>query len=470
MTHQGTGGADRPAGGAPERRAIGRSQPIVSGGAAPVAFPAHGPDPTSQQQRTESVTDPSHPLRWSWLGIGLIVIGAFTRTPGLLLIGALLILSSLVRTLWSRHGLRRLRYERHLVRDRAVLGDEVELLISAWNDKVLPLAWLEADDLVTEGLTVRERPPARSDRPGFASLRSTWTLAPWERVTTHLHAGADRRGLYRFGPVRLQVADLFGRDVAARTDELGDTLLVRPRSVPVTLLTPELAPLGERRSRFGIHQDPALFAGVRPYQATDPRRAVHWRATARVGQPVSKRFEPATSRRTLIALDVQTNEEPYWMMVYDDEILESLIVAAASMARFVLEGGGAVGLAANAWSGSMTRTAFVAPAAGQNQLPLLLDALARLSVFASSPFDVLLSDLAARLTPGTSVVVISGHDPRGAFGVERRLVASGYPVTHVAFGNGRDGWADAARAAGLAARTANLDGGWRESRTLELAG
>jgi len=408
--------------------------------------------------------------RWSWLGVALIVIGAFTATPGLLLVGALLILSSVVRTLWSRYGLRGLTYERRLVRDRVTIGEEVELLVSAWNDKLLPLAWLEADDLVSEGLLVRERPVSRSDRPGFSALRSTWTLAPFERVTTHLHVSAHRRGVYRFGPVRLQVADLFGRDVAVRSDEISDTLLVRPRSVPVQIATPELAPLGERRARFGLHPDPSLFAGVRPFQPGDPRRAVHWRATARLGQPVSKRYEPATIRRTVIALDVQTNEEPYWMMVYDEDALESLVVATASLARFVLEDGGSVGLAANAWSGTLARTAWVAPASGEGQLPAILDALARLSVFASSPFEVLLRDLTARLEPGTSVIVVSGHDPRPVLGLEARLVSSGFPVTHVALGARRTDWADAARRAGLTARMADLDRGWRDSTALELAG
>jgi len=408
-------------------------------------------------------------LPWTWLGVGLVVVGAFARTPGLLLVGALLILSSVVRNLWSRHGLRGLSYERRLLRDRATIGEEVELQVSAWNDKLLPLAWVEADDLVSEGLIVRERPTTRSDRPGFEAVRSTWTLAPYERVTTHLHVSADRRGVYRFGPVRIAVADLFGRDVAGRSDERGDILLVRPRTVPVDLRTPELAPLGERRARFGLHHDPALFAGVRPYQPGDPRRAVHWRATARLGQPVSKRFEPATSRRTVIALDVQTNEEPYWMMVYEEDLLESLIVAAGSIARFLLDDGGAVGLAANAWSGSLRRTAWVAPSSGRDQLPAILDTLARLSVFASSPFSTLLDGMPARLEPGTSLVVITGHDPVSALSVEARLTTTGTPLTHVAMGPGRADWADAVRRTGITARVAALDAGWRESSRLEMA-
>ena len=350
------------------------------------------------------------------------------------------------------------------------MGESVELRVSAWNDKPLPLAWLEADDLVTDGTIIRERTVTRSDRPGYSVLRNTWTLGPYERVTTHFHVLADKRGIYRFGPVRLQVADLFGRDVAVESTELPDALVVRPRSVPVHMASTHLAPLGETRARHGFHHDPSLFAGVRPYQAGDSRRAIHWRASARVGRPVTKRYEPATLQRTLIAVDMQTNDEPYWMMLFEEELLESLVVAAASIARFVLDEGGAVGVTANAWSGTLTRTAFVGPAAGQAQLPAILDLLARLSAFASAPFEVLLGDLPGRLESGTSVLVLSGRNPAPLLGLEARLVASGFPVTHIALGDDRAAHADLVRRAGLQARVAHLDKGWRHSDALELAG
>ncbi len=408
--------------------------------------------------------------RWGLLGAALIVTGAVAGAVGLLLVGTLLLLSSWLRTIWSRYGLSRVTYERSLVRDRALMGEEVELRISVWNAKILPLAWLEAEELVTDGTLVRERLVSHSDRPGSSMFHNTWTLRPFERVTTHLHVLADHRGVYRFGPVRLQVADLFGRDVAVESLPAPETLLVRPRSLPVHLRSPMLAPLGEQRARYGLHHDPALFAGVRPFQPGDPRRAVHWRATARLGQPVSKRFEPATLRQTLIALDVQTNEEPYWMMVYDDDLLESLVVAAASLGRLILDEGGGCGLAANAWSGSLARNAFLPPRAGQAQLPALLDLLARLSSFASTPFDVLLNDLPGRLTRGVNVVVLSCRDPRPIVALERRLEASGFPVTHVATGPRAADWADSTRAAGIEARVASLKSGWRDSRALDLAG
>ena len=184
---------------------------------------------------------------------------------------------------------------------------------------------------------------------------------------------------------------------------------------------------------------------------------------------MSKRFEPATVRETILALDIQTDDGPYWMMIYDDELLESLLVAAASMSRYVVEEGGACGLVANGWSGSMRRTAFVRARSGQPQLGAVLDVLARLSVFASSPFELLLRELPTRLEPGTAVIVLSVRNPRPVLALEHRLEASGFPVTHVAYGPNATAWADLARRAGLTARTARLDGGWRNSQRLDLA-
>ncbi|HVA85163.1 MAG TPA: DUF58 domain-containing protein, partial [Candidatus Saccharimonadales bacterium] len=225
--------------------------------------------------------------RWAWLGLSMLVVGAIASAPGLLLVGGMSLLTAALTTVWSRHGLRHVSYARRLHHDRAVWGDDVPLDIVVRNGKLLPLAWLRAEDFVSDGTVIRERRVWRSDRPGFSILENTWTMAPFERVVRHLHLVADHRGVYRFGPVRLEVADLFGRDSAKEEYAVHDTLLVRPRSVPVRFATREIAPMGSIRARHGLHEDPALFAGVRPFQFGDPRRRLHWRATARTGQPVS---------------------------------------------------------------------------------------------------------------------------------------------------------------------------------------
>jgi uncharacterized protein (DUF58 family) len=407
---------------------------------------------------------------WTLPGLVAVVVGAFAGAPGVMLVGLVAVLVGGLRSLWSRFGLRRITYERHLGTDRAVWGDEIGLDVVVWNRKPLPLAWLQAEDQVDEGVTIRERPVVRGDRTDRAVLTHTWTLAWYERVVRHLHIVADHRGSFSLHGVRLRVADLFARDVAVEERPYRQTYVVRPRSVPVRREDLDRAPIGARRARASLFHDPALFSGVRPYQPGDPLRSVHWKATARLGAPVSKRFDPSRDREILLALDVQTVEGPYWNLVHDDDLSEALCVVAASLARAALAEGSACGLAAAGFSGVRERIAYLAPSGGAGQLGRISDTLARLSVNASAPFERLLSSLAHRISPGATLVTISALDPAGFLPVLRRLARSGFHVRHVVIGPHADAWARRVREAGIAANIAELQPDWRTADALVVVG
>ncbi len=404
----------------------------------------------------------------AWLGVGLAALGALAGAPPLLLVGVLVLLVELLRGLWSRYGLRSVSYERRLAHDRAVWGDQVDLDVTVWNAKPLPLPWLHADDFVPEELTIRERTLVRSDRPGLALLDNTWSLAWYERVVRHLHVVADRRGVFRFGAVRLRVADLFARETAEEERTLPDALVVRPRTVAVQERLEERASLGERRARRSLFHDPALFAGVRPYQPGDPLRHVHWKATARTGSIVVKRYDPSRQRTLLLALDGQTIDGPHWLMTYDESLLEGLCVAAASLARRALAGGAECGLAVAAYAGTPRPVAWVAPAGGSDQLGRITDTLARISPGASQPYERMLASLPQRISPDATIVAISGREPAPFLPVLGRLARSGYGVQLVAMGAHAREHAASARSAGIEALTAALDPDWRSADALAL--
>ena len=144
---------------------------------------------------------------------------------------------------------------------------------------------------------------------------------------------AERRGVFTLGPVELSAGDPFARRVAAELRPGTDTFLVWPRTVPTTELEPPDRWGDRERARGGLAEDPARFAGVRPYAPGDPLRRIHARASARTGAPVTKRFEPSRDREVLIALDVQTAEGAAWEAGWADDDVESLYVVAASIAR-----------------------------------------------------------------------------------------------------------------------------------------
>jgi len=207
-----------------------------------------------------------------WAGLLLIVAGAVADAGGIVLVGVVTILVATLRSLWSRFGLRGLTYERRLGATRAVVGDEIPLELTVRNRKLLPIPWLGVDDLLSRPAMIEGRDLEPADVPGFGFLRTTWTLGWFERATRHLRIIGDRRGVYEFGGARLQVADLFARDLIAEQRPASERYWIIPRSVPVRASTATSQLPGTARVRRGLFEDPAQFAGVRPYLPGDPAR------------------------------------------------------------------------------------------------------------------------------------------------------------------------------------------------------
>lgn len=404
----------------------------------------------------------------AFAGLVLILAGTALDVPIAMVLGIVTLLLETIRQVWARYGLRDVTYQRRLATDRTTWGDDIPLEIEVWNRKGLPLAWLRADDEATHGLVVRERALVEGDA-GTGVLRNVWTLAPFERVTRKFHVGAARRGVYVLGPVALAVGDLVARRAAS--DELASsvTFLVRPRTVGAPPLERPERWGGVERVRAGLTEDPARFAGVRPYAPGDPLRRIHQRASARLGRPVTKRFEPSRDREVLIALDVQTEHGPTWDVAFDDDAVEDLYVVAASIARSLAGERAAFGIAAAGYTGAETRLAHIPISAAPGQAERVLDLLARLSSHASAPFERLLVFVHRVARPGTTVLLLTARDPSPFGGHLRRIERAGCRVLVVACGRRAAEDAARARALGFAARSARLDGPWRTADQLVVA-
>jgi uncharacterized protein (DUF58 family) len=395
----------------------------------------------------------------------LVFAGAALDVPIVMLLGTITLLLEAIRLVWTRYGLRDVTYRRHLASNRTTWGDEIPLTIEVWNRKRLPLAWLRADDEATHGVVVRER-TLIDGATGSESLRNVWTLAPFERVIRHFHVSAERRGVFVIGPVDLAVGDLVARRAATETRPATETFLVRPRTVATPALEGPERWGGVERLRTGLTEDPARFAGVRPYAPGDPLRRIHPRASARLGRPVTKRFDPSRDREVLIALDVQTEHGQAWDLSFDDGAVEDLYVVAASIARQLATERAAFGIAAAGYSGAETRLAHIPISASPGQTERILDLLARLSSHASAPFERLLVFVQRIARPGTTILVLTARDPSPFVAHLRRIERSGCRVVVLACGRRAADEVARARGFGFVARAARLDGSWRDAEQL----
>jgi uncharacterized protein (DUF58 family) len=403
----------------------------------------------------------------AFAAILLLLVGVFLDVTVAIILAIFTLLLEIVRATWARYGLQGVTYRRRLDRDRIAWGERIETTIEVWNRKPLPLAWLRADDEASPHVVVAERDLAVAEDRGLV-LRNVWTLAPFERVTRRFHIGADRRGVFELGPVSLSVGDLFAREAAADEREHVDRFLVRPRTLPTGSLRRRDTWGGTERAHAGLSEDPSRFAGVRDYVPGDPLRRVHPRASARVGRPVVKVFEPSRAREVLLVVDVQAAEDDGWDAAGSDAV-EALFVIVASLARSLAGERAAFGLAAAGYHGAERRFAEVPISEAPGQLERVLDLLARLSSHASAPFDQLLGRVLRTARAGTTIVVVTSRDPGPHVRHLRRLHEAGLRVMVVTVGARAAVHADHARRAGFEARTAQLDGPWATAEHVALS-
>ena len=420
------------------------------------------------------------------LGVALVLAGAFLDVPIALALGVVTVGFELVRRPWLSNAIAGVGYRRHLSSRHVPCGEAATLTIEVWNRTRLPLSWLRSDDAISEHATVRERRLLPGEL-GDLDLRNTWTLGPRELVRRRLHLGAARRGVVEIGPTELLVGDLFALP-AGRTNRPGvDRLTVWPRTVPAPALARRERVGGTDRARRGLSEDPSRFVGIRDYQPGDPVRRLHVRASARLGRPMSKRFEPSRDRDVLLVVDLEPPDpsdpasvpgpepasapEPATAADRDpDEATESLIVIAASLVRSLGLAHAAFGLAAAGFMGPGRRISFLPVTAAPGQTERALDLLARLSTGPSASFDRLAGFVGRATREGTTILVLTGRGASGLVRPLRLLQRQGHSVRVLASGPAGAEAARTARAAGLPAEVIELDDGWRTATRVVVAG
>jgi uncharacterized protein (DUF58 family) len=349
---------------------------------------------------------------WVYLIGGLALFGLLLREGLLFIVALILILTALVSRIWERYCLLGLTYRRQLGQTRAFFGEEVPLTIEIVNDKPLPLAWLEVEDGVPDkqvriapGGTVPSHIPDRRTLSMLLSVR--W----YERVRRHYKVRCMARGYLAFGPATIRTGDIFGFVSRELEVPLEDYLLVYPRIVPLgQLRLPPGDPFGDVPvQRQWLFEDPLRNIGVREYRPGDSPRRLHWKATARAPDQhlQVKLFEPTTTHRVMIILNISTADQNWSWSGYDPEVLEAAITTAASVANWAEERGLLCGLAANSnlfRSGIAVR---IPPSRDPRQLMNILEALARLVPMPTMAPETLVELEGRWLAYGTTVVVVT---------------------------------------------------------------
>jgi uncharacterized protein (DUF58 family) len=388
-----------------------------------------------------------------WLGQSLLT---FAGLVGFLVGGA--------EMLWTRHCLTGLEYDRELSARKAAWGDEITLTLRIGNRKLLPLTWLEAEECVPAklGMTRARIIEGASGPVGY--LRNQLTMLPYEQVVRRYVVGCRRRGLYHFGPARLESGDLLGYTTRQLEFDRVDDLVVYPKLFELEIPTPlSRRIVGMQAANRTILTDPSRTIGVRAYQPGDPLRHVEWRASARSHDLLVRIFEPTTDLALAVFLNFRVPTMT-WISDGTPE-LEFAISLAASLARWGLERKYPVGMFGN---GALGETGGLrVPVSGDpGQLVRILESLALSTAYGQKNIGEVLLDEASSLPFEASVVLITTtFDERVLAGIDevrrRRPVTVWYIKTTT--------YAPDLRLPGLPVVTLDFDDDWEKRDYLQLA-
>lgn len=290
----------------------------------------------------------------------------------------------LLAYLWARALSRHLELTRELRFGWAQVGDRLVERFTLSNDSQFNALWVEVRDYST--------------LPDYQAGRGTG-VGRDSAIRWHREAVCTRRGLYTLGPTSLHSGDPFGIYTLTADYPATMPLLVLPPIVPLPAI--EVAPggrTGEGRPRPHALERTVSAAMVREYVSGDSLRWIHWKTTARRGEPYVRLFDNTPTGDWWIVLDVNR-----YVQVGQGEAAtdEHGVILAASLADQGLRWRHSVGLVAHG-----EQTVWLPPSGGDGQRWEVLRSLA-LVTRGTRPLEEVLTRMRPVLGRQVSLIIIT---------------------------------------------------------------
>jgi uncharacterized protein (DUF58 family) len=383
--------------------------------------------------------------RFEWPIVLLIVaIAAISRSPALIVLGAGGLVVWLVVWVTGRLALVGIETQLAMTPDRLIAGEPLVATVTIINRKPLPLPWLDLRLVLPEGIETPE------PTPGVARGWVNAGFAPrgHERLVLRFPLVVTQRGAYAVGPIRLRGGDWLGFTVSERTDKPVVQVVAYPAPLAVRdRQLPSLRPLAELAVRRGLLPDPLRFRGVREHRSGDPRKEIHWKASARLRELQTKLYEPATSLDAVFLVNVASYEQ-YWIQA-DPEAVEFVVSAAADMVRIAANAGRQVGLVTNGLDNLTHERPRSALGRGPHSLTRALEILARLGPYAANSPEAVFLGERGRLPWGATLVVVTPKVTTGLASAILALRRSHHRVLAISIAPAEAGLATHLRARGV---------------------
>ncbi|MFS0727546.1 DUF58 domain-containing protein [Paenibacillus sp. 1P07SE] len=333
---------------------------------------------------------------------------------------------------FKRFGSRSLQYSRSFNVHKCKEGETVQLVEVIANHKPLPMPWIRLETTLDAALQFKGNTDVSVNSGSLTqNHNSLFSLMPFMKITRKHSVTPVRRGVYELNSASLTFGDLLGWWKKSETLRMDVQLLVHPKPLPIKEVPlPSHSWQGETTVKRWIVEDPFIVAGVRDYQPHDPFHRVNWKATARTGRLQVRQQDYTSDQKLLIYLNFE-DSETMWKEIGNRELIEQGIRYAAAIARQAARSGMAVGFGCNGRTVGEPekRSLRMLPRAGNLQLERIYDAMARLAIERTVPFDAFLEEDIASKRRTMDYVILSVHTGRKIIEKMKKIERAGNSVS-----------------------------------------
>ena len=212
-----------------------------------------------------------------------------------------------------------LKVTRRIKHKEYLFGEQIEVQITITREGFMPLLYLIMEDQVPKRLQIQ------LDNQHTCIRFPFWR----KKITFSYCIPAAVRGEHEFDSVKLTTGDFLGFYKKVQEVKCSSRLLVYPQYEKAAFENFEaLYEQGQRHLSVRNFNESTSITGVRPYISGDRMSWIHWKATAKKNEIMTKEFEESKNQDVVILLD-QT----------PSPLFEDLVSLAASLAYVFLQRG-----------------------------------------------------------------------------------------------------------------------------------
>ncbi len=251
-------------------------------------------------------TEPLRKHRLTRLGFHFVFVGSFAMLGGalrgfnlLLMLAGLMVGALIMQWRWSRRSVEAVSVVRRLPTE-AFAGKPFRMRYVLTNHSRWMPVWM---------MRVVDKVESIDQADSASGICAVGVISAHQTVTPTYDCVVARRGRYRFGPIELMTTFPFALIRSRQIDDASDDLHVFPALL--TLRADWRSKLISRSGGMattGRRSGPSEgdFFGLREWQTGDSPKWIHWRTTARTGEPHVRQFEQ--QRRFDICLLVDAHD------------------------------------------------------------------------------------------------------------------------------------------------------------------